>query len=587
MHFFRVTRIRDARLIALIAMLVVAVVGVCYYAKSSHFMQKNSAPDFGPHVVIFDATMPASKIQQDVDRIFEQQQSNQFGSDRYAILFKPGVYHNNIRVGFYTQLMGLGQSPDAVTINGGVEVDAAWHDQDATQNFWREAENLAVFPTSGTMKWAVSQASPMRRLHVHGNMVLDDNGWSSGGFIADTLIDQEINSGMQQQWLSRNSRWGRWTGANWNMVFVGDDNAPSEVNWPDPPHTVIPATPVVREKPYLTIDKHGQYSVMVPALTQGSHGITWERGATAGQAIPIDAFYIAKPETDTAHTLNQALADGRHVLFTPGVYHLTETLHVRKPDTILLGLGLATLQPTTGQPAMLVEDLDGVKIAGLLFDAGVTNSPVLLQIGQSANGVSHANNPTSLHDLFFRVGGAGVGNATVSLLINSHHVIGDDLWIWRADHGDGVGWTINTTTNGLVVNGNDVTIYGLAVEHFHQYQTLWNGNGGAVYFYQSEAPYDVPNQAGWMNGKQHGYASYKVADQVTSHEAWGVGVYCFFSDNPSAKLHNAIEAPLDNKRTKFHGMTTVSLGGTGEITHVISGRGEAANPANQVTRLAE
>ena len=70
----------------------------------------------------------------------------------------------------------------------------------------------------------------------------------------------------------------------------------------------------------------------------------------------------------------------------------------------------------------------------------------------------------------------------------------DQIWLWRADHGAGAAWATNPTKNGLVVNGENVTIYGLFNEHHEEYQTLWNGNGGRVYFYQSELPYDVPDQ---------------------------------------------------------------------------------------------
>ncbi|HSH71701.1 MAG TPA: adenylyl cyclase [Methylophilaceae bacterium] len=574
--------------------LVTAILSITLLNGCASSQTKQSSiltvPDFGKNVLILDPSMSASAVQSKVDSIFSQQESNQFGPNRYAILLKPGNYNNTIKVGFYTQVMGLGQTPDEVHINGGVQVDAAWFNGDATQNFWRGVENLAVTPSTGTMKWAVAQASPLRRLHVRGNMVLDDGGWSSGGFISDTLVDQQIDTGRQQQWLSRNSRWGSWAGSNWNIVFVGDENAPSGSNWPSQSYTVIEHTPVVREKPFLTIDDIGNYSVFVPDLTNNSRGITWSSGVAAGQSIPISKFYIAKAGVDTAATINKALAKGKHLLLTPGIYELNDTLRVTSANTIVLGLGIATLQPVTGQPAMTVADVDGVKLAGILFDAGVLNSPVLLQVGPQGSSASHEENPTSMHDLFFRVGGAAVGNATVSLRINSNNVIGDDLWLWRADHGAGVGWTTNTTTNGLEVNGSKVTIYGLAVEHYHQYQTVWNGNGGAVYFYQSEAPYDVPDQASWMNGNVNGYASYKVADSVTSHEAWGVGVYCFFDTNPLVKLHSAIEAPNNKAGLNgviFRNITTVSLGGTGEITHVIGDGGDPANSLFQVIRLAQ
>jgi len=549
--------------------------------------QKNQpmAPDFGQNVLILDPGMSSTDIQGKLDALFKQQESNQFGPERYAVLFKPGVYHNKVKLGFYTQLLGLGQFPDDVMLQGGIQVEARWHEEDATQNFWRSVENLSVTPDNGTMQWAVSQAAPLRRIHVRGNMLLDDNGgWSSGGFIADSLIDQQINSGTQQQWLTRNSTVGSWTNANWNMVFVGVKNAPDSEHWPTPPYTVVEKTPLVREKPFLTIDGTGAYQVFVPALHTDTQGISWQQAHVAGETLPLSQFYIAKAAVDTADSINTALSGGKHLLLTPGIYTLNKPLQVTQPNTVVLGLGIATLKPVAGNVAMSIADVDGVKLGGVLFDAGEKNSDVLLQIGDHKGAVSHANNPTTLHDVFFRVGGAAVGNAMHSVIINSNHVIGDNLWVWRGDHGNGIGWASNKTKHGIVVNGDDVTMYGLFVEHFHDYQTVWNGDNGAVYFYQSEAPYDVPDQQSWMNGSVNGFASYKVGDQVTRHKAVGMGVYCFFNDNPSVKLNSAIEAPV-SEHIQFQRMTAVSLGGTGEITHVLNQSGDAAKPSNEVVRL--
>lgn len=544
-----------------------------------------TTPDFGQNVIILDPGMPSDDIQQKLDTLFKQQESNQFGPERYAVLFKPGVYHNKIKLGFYTQLSGLGQYPDDVMLQGGIEVKATWHEEDATQNFWRSVENLSVTPDNGTMQWAVSQAAPLRRIHVRGNMLLDDNGgWSSGGFIADSLIDQQINSGTQQQWLTRNSTLGSWTNANWNMVFVGVKNAPNAEQWPNPPYTAVEQTPVMREKPFLTINQAGAYDVFVPALHTNTQGISWQNTHLQGESLPIDQFYIAKAATDTADSINAALNKGKHLLLTPGIYKLDKALQVTRPNTIVLGLGIATLEPVAGNIAMTVADVDGVKLGGILFDAGEKNSDTLLQVGERRSTVSHAGNPITLQDVFFRVGGAAVGNATHSVIINSNHVIGDNLWVWRGDHGNGIGWASNKTKHGIVVNGDDVTMYGLFVEHFHNYQTMWNGENGAVYFYQSEAPYDVPDQQGWMNGSVNGFASYKVADHVTRHTAIGMGVYCFFNENPSVKLNSAIEAPR-GPNIRFSHVTSVSLGGTGEITHVLNDVGETAKPGHEVSRF--
>jgi hypothetical protein len=538
-------------------------------------------PDLGPNVTVFDPSMPAGTIQGKLNSVFSQQETNQFGSQRYALLFKPGSYNVDVNVGFYVQAAGLGLTPDAVNINGAVHAEADWFQGNATQNFWRDAENLSVTPTGGSDRWAVSQAAPYRRMHVRGNLALDDGGWSSGGFIADSKIDGQIRSGSQQQFLTRNSQMGSWAGSNWNMVFVGNSGAPANT-FPNPPYTSVGTTPVIREKPFLYIDNAGNYNVFVPALRSNSSSVSWN-GTPAGNSLPISQFYIVKPG-DNAANMNAALAQGKNLLVTPGVYHLSQTLKVTRPDTVVLGLGLATLIPDNGITAMTVADVDGAKIAGLLFDAGPTNSPVLLEVGPAGSSASHSANPTSLSDVFVRIGGAGVGRTTVGMRINSNDVIGDHAWIWRADHGSGVGWTSNTSQNGLVVNGNNVTFYGLFVEHFQQYQTIWNGNGGRTYFYQNEMPYDPPNQGAWMNGSTQGWAAYKVGDAVTSHEAWGLGSYCYFSSNPSVVAARAFEVP-NAGGVRFHSMVTVSLGGTGTITHVINNSGGPSNSGSTVANL--
>ena len=539
-------------------------------------------PDFGPNVVVFDPSMSSSSIQSRLNSIFSQQETNQFGSARYAVMFKPGTYANDVNVGFYTQVLGLGLSPDAVTINGAVHAEADWFQGNATQNFWRSAENLSVTPNGGSDRWAVSQAAPYRRMHVRGNLQLDDGGWSSGGWISDTKIDGQVRSGSQQQWISRDSQFGSWSGSNWNMVFAGVQGAPANT-FPSPPYTTVAQAPVVREKPFLYIDSAGNYQVFVPSLRTNSSGASWTSGTTAGSSLALDQFYIAKPGA-TASDMNTALAAGKNLLVTPGVYHLNAPLQVTRPDTVVLGLGLATLVPDNGVTAMNVADVDGVKVAGLLIDAGTTNSNTLMQVGPAGSTASHAANPTSLHDVFFRVGGAGVGKATQSLVVNSANVIGDHMWIWRADHGSGVGWTTNTADTGLVVNGANVTMYGLFVEHYQKYQVIWNGNGGRTYFFQNEMPYDPPNQASWMNGSTQGYAAYKVGNSVTSHEAWGLGSYCFFSANSSVVAAHAFEVP-NVAGVRFHDMVTVSLGGTGTISHVINNSGGPSNSSSNVANL--
>ena len=545
-----------------------------------------TAPDLGPNVLIFSPSTPAAKIQSQIDQVYKVQQHNEFGPERNAFLFLPGEYKNDIPIGFYTQVLGLGASPDAVHITGNVHADASLPHDNATCTFWRAAEGFSVTPLNGpaptTMQWAVSQAAPFRRMHILGNLVLNQNhGWASGGWISDSLIDGNVGSGTQQQWISRNAEWASWTGANWNMVFVGV-NHPPDGDWPKPVYTKIAQSPVIREKPFLTVDGAGNWSVRVPALVHNSTGVSWHSGQTPGKSIPLSKFYIAHPDADTAATLNAQLLAGKNLLLTPGIYSLNAPIRVTRPDTIVLGLGFASLRPTKGTAALTTADADGITLAGLLIDAGEQQSPILLQVGPAGSKISHARNPILLSDIFFRVGGAGVGSAKINLEINSNDTLIDHTWIWRADHGQGVGWDKNLSENGLVVNGNNVTAYGLFVEHHQQYQVLWNGNAGRTYFYQSEIPYDPPTQSVWTSAQgANGWASYKVADTVTNHQAWGLGIYSVFR-HPNVSLTRAIEVPR-SPNVKFHHMITVALDNLGEISHIIDDQGAPATTAKPRT----
>jgi hypothetical protein len=550
-----------------VAMLVVSACISGPLCRAQSDVHPAPTPDLGPNVLFFSPSMPRAKIQAQIDNVYAAQQHSEFGSQRNALLFLPGEYHVDIPVGFYTQVIGLGNIPEAVHITGNVHSDASLPHNNATCTFWRGMEGLAVTPTGGTMQWAVSQAVPFRRMHVLGDLVLhQQRGWASGGWVSDSLIDGNTDSGSQQQWISRNSEWRSWTGSNWNMVFVGMVHAP-EGEWPSPPYTKIALTPVVREKPFLMVDGRGHWSVRVPSLRTDSVGISWRNGRTPGRSLPLSAFYIAHPG-DTAAAINAQLAQGKNLLICPGIYELSEPIRVRRPDTVVLGIGFATLKPVKGTAALTTADADGIIIAGLLIDACETKSPVLMEVGPEGSKGSHAQNPISLHDLFFRVGGAGVGRAGVDLRINSNDTIIDHTWIWRADHGAGVGWNSNVSANGLVVNGNNVTAYGLFVEHHQEFQVLWNGENGRTYFYQSEIPYDPPDQPSFTSAPGvNGWASYKVADKVTHHEAWGLGIYSVFR-HPEVVLTRAIEVPK-RPGVRFHDMITVALDDKGEISDVI------------------
>jgi hypothetical protein len=590
-------------------------------ARSAGAHATSTQPDFGPNVYIFDPSMSTSQIQATVDGIAAQQISNQFGTQRYALLFKPGTYGSsttplNFQVGYYTTVAGLGLSPNDVVINGSVDVRNQCDNNGCTalDNFWRSLSNLTINVTNPTFGcytgefWAVSQAAPMRRVHINGLTTLMDYctgpSFASGGFIADSEFDNStVINGSQQQWVVRNSVLDGWTNGVWNQVFSGVVGAPAQC-FPAQvscggPYTTVATSPVTREQPFLYLDSSGNYQVFVPAVRYNSSGTSWSGGSTAGSLIPIDQFFVARP-SDSVHAINNALDRGMNLIFTPGMYPLSDTIKVKRPDTIVLGLGFPTLVPQNGAIAMSVADVAGVKLAGLLFDAGPVNSPVLLQVGTghgNAGGVGAQNgrksdpaDPTSLQDVFFRIGGATPGKATTSLIVNSDNVILDDIWAWRADHGAGVGWTANTADTGVIVNGDNVTAYGLFVEHFQKYEVIWNGNNGTDIFFQNEMPYDVPSQSAWNEAPGVlGYAAFKVADSVTTFTGYGMGSYSFFNQGVDIFASHAFEVPTTLPAGSLHDLLTVFLDpthGSGGILHVVNdtgGSSTVANPSTPVT----
>ncbi|MBT2901594.1 coagulation factor 5/8 type domain-containing protein [Streptomyces sp. McG3] len=523
--------------------------------------------DLGPNVHVFDPSTP--DIQGKVDEIFKKQESDQFGTDRYALMFKPGTYDNiNAQIGFYTQIAGLGLNPNDTTFNGDVTVDAGWFDGNATQNFWRSAENLTLNPVSGTNRWAVSQAAPFRRMHVKGglNLAPDGYGWASGGYIADSKIDGQVGPYSQQQWYTRDSSVGGWVNGVWNMTFSGVEGAPAN-SFPEPPYTTLDTTPISREKPFLYLDGD-DYKVFVPEKRENARGVSWANGTPAGESIPLDQFYVVKEGADAA-TINAAVEQGLHLLFTPGVYHIDETINIDRADTVALGLGLATIIPDNGVTAIKVGDVSGVKLAGLLVDAGPVNSETLIEVGPENASADHSANPTSLQDVFVRIGGAGPGKATTSIVVNSDDTIIDHTWVWRADHGEGWGWETNRADYGVRVNGDDVLATGLFVEHFNKYDVEWYGERGRTIFFQNEKAYDAPNQAAIQNGDTKGYAAYRVDDSVEQHEGWGMGSYCYYNVDPTIIQEHGFKAPV-KPGVKFHSLIVVSLGGNGQYEHVIN-----------------
>jgi hypothetical protein len=265
--------------------------------------------------------MSTGEIQAAVDSVASQQVSNQFGTQCYALLFRPGTYGSgtdplNFQVGYYTGVAGLGQSPNDVVINGSVYVrnqcDGGFCT--ALNNFWRSLSNLTINVTTLDFGcytgefWAVSQAAPMRRVHVNGFTTLMDYctgpSFASGGFIA-------IQRSTAAPWSTARASGGwsgtrsldGWTNGVWDPSVLGVVGAPPQCfprsrRVAAAPYTTLATSPVTREAPYLYTDAAGSYNVIVPG------GAARLRGHDMGQ--PADSRHF-----DPHRGLLHRQADGR------------------------------------------------------------------------------------------------------------------------------------------------------------------------------------------------------------------------------------------------------------------------------------
>jgi Malectin domain/Fibronectin type III domain len=573
-------KIRTSQAIALYRLLYCLIFAALAALGGSARAQNNTV--FGPNVYVFTPSTPVATINSTLATLAG---NAQFSTNRYAVFFEPGTYNGvESQVGFYMSVAGLGQEPTATAITDGyLTVNTTDSNGNLTTNFWRSLENMEMsLPAGDVEQWGVSQGSDFRRMDINDSVELTNTncGEASGGFIGDSVITGNIESCSQQQWYTRNSNFAGWTGNLWNMTFSGDNGAPAAA-WGGGGNNycVLSTTPVVREKPFLYQDSSGNYWVFSPTLRTNSVGPSWtSTNMGPGNSLAISTFFIATPSS-TLSQINAALASGQNLILTPGIYQYSGSINVTNANTVVLGLGYADLVPQTGTAALTVADVDGVQLAGFLIDAGPVNSPVLLQIGVAgASRVSHASNPTSISDVNFRIGGATAGTATEATEIDSDNVIIDNMWSWRADHGTDATWTGNVAKNGLVVNGDNVTALGLAVEHYEAAQVQWNGEGGETIFYQSEMPYDVPSESAWMNGSIDGYASYIVSQAVTTHSAYGLGIYSFFNQGVDIIANSGILAPVADG-VKFTDSVSVYLAGSGQITYNLASDSPTADNA--------
>jgi hypothetical protein len=536
-----------------------------------------------------------------------QVQPGHFSDDRFALLFKSGTYNTDVQVGYYVQVLGLGKNVSDVNFISKNGVYCPCIDKGGAgslDTFWRSAENF----TTNHMLWAVSQASPLRRLHIKENLLLHDCGqWASGGYLSDLIIDKNTEMGSQQQWYSQNSEFGKSPSNNvWNFVYTGCKGAP-ETKYRTDSNDIgvfnVNNTPLCAAKPFIRCDDNNNYYLEIPEVLKNNNGVTYN---LPNKSINFNNVYVANPDIDNDSTIQYYLNRNCHIVLTPGIYKFNNSIIPIFDNQVILGIGLATLVgPTNGKPCIYVPSkLRNIRIAGLMLQASKLDGTIkksdscLLTIGEKNNTETPDENNVSavLSDIFIRVGGSdldrGVSTDTM-VKIHSNFVIIDHLWAWVSDHSKLLNGEVPLPKEkyhlvqngefscniGLHVTGNNVFAYGLFVEHCDKYMVYWEGDKGQTYFYQSEFAYHINEYYGKMD-----YCSYYVSENVEEHLCIGGGAYSFCRDYECI-ITSGFECPI-KPGIKFYNVFTRYLNGNNGIKSVINGEGQEVGKDDHKKKLA-
>ncbi|EDV19038.1 uncharacterized protein TRIADDRAFT_62513 [Trichoplax adhaerens] len=496
--------------------------------------------------------------------------TTEWSESRYAILIAKGNYTMNgyFKLGYYTQVAGVSDNSDSVILSPGINVlnncvkafnadgsqNSRCYAPGGLDNFWRSLSDLKMnIANDPVLRFAVSQASPIRDINIEGSagiLMCDWNtdigcGYTSGGFI-DKMKASSIGFGSQQQFYISNSQSNQLIAGAWNILsnnnnvdsITGAGDVNVQNRWPGYPFTKIDDTTMTRfQKPKLVKDGdqwHVQYDY---------------------KASPISDFIVVqlnqkedrtKISSYDVHNINNQLINKVGMIVMPGIYDLDDTLYIPN-NKIVLGIGLPSFvcPPNTGK--CMITESEGIRIAGLVFDSPVASSldtnsdAIILNIGEEGSGIS--TNPVVLQDVYCRIAHIKpeqiASSAYSCVKVNADYTIGENLWLWRADHDAKF---INVLANaakapyGLIVHGNNVKMYGLFVEHFLNYQTVWFGKNGQVNFYQSEIPYYLPEGGitkcslpySDLVDETPACASLYITKSATGFTANGLGIYSYF-----------------------------------------------------------
>jgi hypothetical protein len=554
---------------------------------------------FGSNVTIFTPSESLSTINAAL---------NATSSTPHEFFFLPGTYgsasatpatattSNTIQasVGRNAIVAGLGASPCDVVINGALDIT-----NDGLGIRPSELENLTINPietgdAADTLTWFTSQNATIRRVNLLGNLNADLNtvpqgpctnpcsspqtlnayaGAANGFEIANSNITGDIidpngentlgNAGenSNEDLYIQDSHIGGFEGFGVDMVFSGDtgnvpanDFGPATQSRPPGDIDVIKTASVIRESPFVYY-RNGQFYVFDPNVQFNQRGYDWGLENT-GRSLPLSDFYIANSSTDTAETLNAALARRQDVLLGPGNYTLDEALTVPKPDEMVFGLGESTLTADNGTPTVVVNDAaTGAILAGFTANGSGSTIPAdQIVIGNRPNATGWRTDPTTLTDI------SSSSNATTDELINQNYVLQNQAEIQSSGGGTytDAQWAAANNDYGAVINGDGVTWEGIWLEHFKMTEATWNGQGGQVVFLENELPFTppitsntVPPTSWELNGSFDGYPSLAVSPRVTSFTLSGMQSWSRFDAGCYCLVTSLITTPV-RRHVTFH-----------------------------------
>lgn len=590
-------------------------------------------------------------VQELFDSVAQKQLHNPYGNERYVFLLQPGEHGSpdaglHVQLGYYTSVIGTGQRPEDTVWHGTVSVP---NDPNpcvgALNNFYRGIHNFTLDVGESENHFSTSQACPIRDMVVRSSSSSDpaaatfalskfdpanepedickrdDEGndlgeYSSGGFMANCQM-RNVEFGTQQQFFVRDSSLSRASGGAWNIFFArctgdfqrsfGGDNV-TLLNNPDGPNprsaprllafakanvgTSDSVTDSNRSKDEEEAEQRIRFAVDVSSGPESTTVMSgWSE--TKEPTSDLKSVVFVTPD-NSANEINSWLGDRsqkiRALVFCPGVYYLDESLNVTVDNSVLMGLGYATLIAANGNSAIVVE-AEGVSLSGFIIEAGNLNSDVLLQVGgrhvssSSSSSGGDRNNPTVLYDIFTRTA-TREARATTMIEINQDHTIIDHCWNWRADHvageSGGLGSDQAVAMNGLVVNADYVTAYGLFSEHFLKYCVWWKGHHGTIYFQQTELPYDVVTTT---SGEQYDKPGLRI--DGSNFQGFGIGVYTYFNNKkfpsdptPNPTVSSAVQVAT-KAANQLSGVFTVFLNGGGQTLKVVNDTGTTSQKSTQ------